>query len=239
MSEPRFTVQEAIELQRGALAAEIHDSLLPYLFATRMRLETLLSRIQQSGSFDGAKPRANAPPSEDAVPGISDYAPHELQMAVQTLQDAMTIGRELISQLYPADMTISWRLHLRNAFERLSAYETSHLVIEGDLEDWIRDPEQRLAARRIAQEAVRNAVRHGKASEIEVVVSQENDREIQVLIRDNGIGFEPMVNHQGFGLRIMQMRASQVGATISIESQAGGPTSITLRMRPQDAAVAD
>jgi signal transduction histidine kinase len=244
MSDSRSKVQEAIELQRGAIAAEIHDTLLPYIFATRMRLEALLSRIEEAAPL--AKTQGTVTnhssglgaDSEGSEACIHDFAPRDLKAAVEMLQDAMMIGRELIGQLYPADMTISWREHLNNAFERLSAHAGSRLVIEGDLEDWVDDPEQRLAARRIAQEAIRNAVRHGKASEIEVV-TQPKSQLIQIMIRDNGIGFDPNAGHRGFGLRIMQMRATQVDATISIESQRGGPTAIAVAFKTQEAAAAD
>ena len=228
MTESFGTVQEAIELQRGAIAAEIHDSLLPYLFAARMRLETLIARTEQvSDDSTRADPLAQ---HSDPEANLREFVPHELKIAVETLQTAMLVGRELISQLYPADMGMSWNEHLMSSFERLTSHDASHLIIEGDFDDWVHDPERRLAARRIAQEAIRNAVRHGKAREIEVLVNRPEDNATEVVIRDNGIGFEPKFGHQGFGLRIMQMRATQIHATLAIESGRGGPTVVTLRL---------
>jgi signal transduction histidine kinase len=238
MNDPRGKVQEAIELQRGAIAAEIHDSLLPYIFAARMRLETLLARIEQTDSQTTSASFDTNAQSVKTQTSVDPLAPRDLNAAVQLLQDAMMVGRELISQLYPADMTISWQDHLTNSFERLTAHDASQLIVEGDLEEWVHDPDQRLAARRIAQEAIRNAFRHGKAAKIEVV-TQHNASDVQVSIRDNGIGFDPTAGYRGFGLRIMQMRAAQVDAAISIESQRGGPTAITLTISDQVAAVAD
>jgi PAS domain S-box-containing protein len=70
---------------------------------------------------------------------------------------------------------------------------------------------------RIAQEAVSNAIKHGKATEIRIDFRQSDNR-VCLAISDNGSGFpgaEPSVS--GMGLRIMRYRASVVGGSLALE----------------------
>ena len=78
---------------------------------------------------------------------------------------------------------------------------------------------------RIAQEAVRNALRHARPTRIGISLSEENGVR-KLLVEDDGIGLPENgpVNH-GLGLRIMAHRAAMIGGTFSIEP---GPTGGTL-----------
>jgi signal transduction histidine kinase len=70
---------------------------------------------------------------------------------------------------------------------------------------------------RIAQEAMDNAVRHGKAGHINIRLDSM-DNEIVLTIIDDGIGLpENAQDGDGLGLRIMACRASLIGATFNIE----------------------
>ena len=82
-------------------------------------------------------------------------------------------------------------------------------------------PEQSLEALQIAREAVSNALRHGQASHITVRMHQ-SDREICLLVQDNGTGFDASRRRDGgHGLANMQARASRLGASLRITSETG------------------
>lgn len=78
---------------------------------------------------------------------------------------------------------------------------------------------------RLAQEAISNAVKHGKATEISLHLKADPGW-IYLGVRDNGIGFslEPTAKSKGMGLRIMKFRAGMIGGTLTIERNAGGGT---------------
>jgi signal transduction histidine kinase len=79
---------------------------------------------------------------------------------------------------------------------------------------------------RIAQEAVRNAVRHGGATRIWVSLAKEGAR-IRLAIVDNGGGLPPpALRGKGMGLRIMGHRAEMIGAEFSADALKGGGTRI-------------
>ena len=73
---------------------------------------------------------------------------------------------------------------------------------------------------RIAQEALTNAVRHSKASEIQLQVKAV-DGGVLVLISDNGTGFVPNPHSVGQGLRNMHQRARSIDALLHIERHDG------------------
>jgi two-component system CheB/CheR fusion protein len=76
---------------------------------------------------------------------------------------------------------------------------------------------------RIAQEAVRNAVEHGRASG--VMITLENGDRIVLTVRDNGVGMQRGV--EGDGLRIMGYRARHIGGSINLDSIEGEGTVVT------------
>lgn len=80
---------------------------------------------------------------------------------------------------------------------------------------------------RIAQEAVNNAVKHGKAGRI--VLSLEGDAtSIRLGIRNDGVTIEdnPDAEKSGIGVRIMHFRAGVIGARLRIEPVPGGGTNV-------------
>jgi len=84
---------------------------------------------------------------------------------------------------------------------------------------------------RIAQEAVSNALRHGKqVRHVTVQLQEESDR-IVLSVTDDGAGFSPAVvaaKSKGMGLRIMQSRTGMVGGTLAIGNHPEGGATVTV-----------
>jgi signal transduction histidine kinase len=78
---------------------------------------------------------------------------------------------------------------------------------------------------RIAQEAIHNAIKHGKARHI--VVTLTGQAGVTLTVFDDGVGIPPEARRAGgSGLRIMAYRARVIGATLSVEPIASGGTRI-------------
>src|SRR6202171_2373321 len=72
---------------------------------------------------------------------------------------------------------------------------------------------------RIAQEALHNAGRHARATQVRIVLSQD-DSQIRLEVADNGVGFDTESEHPGhFGLNTMRERATELGGSLEIESR--------------------
>jgi signal transduction histidine kinase len=79
---------------------------------------------------------------------------------------------------------------------------------------------------RIAQEAVSNALKHGKAKNISISLT-ESANHLHLRVDDDGAGFpEKFSASTGMGLRIMQTRIGMVGGSLTIERQPAGGTSV-------------
>jgi signal transduction histidine kinase len=80
---------------------------------------------------------------------------------------------------------------------------------------------------RIAQEAISNAIKHGKAKKILLQVA-ERDGGFHLNIQDDGIGFTtPHPAHNGMGMHIMNYRARTIGATLEVHHGERRGTTIT------------
>ena len=80
---------------------------------------------------------------------------------------------------------------------------------------------------RVFQEAINNAIKYAEASEINMLIS-ENEYNIEFEITDNGKGFDITTTELGNGLENMQRRINEVGGSISIDSEPEKGTSIKI-----------
>lgn len=78
---------------------------------------------------------------------------------------------------------------------------------------------------RIAQEAVSNALKHGRSTRIELGLAAEANR-IFLAVKDNGIGFPATAPRTGAGLRIMQYRAGMIGGSVIVQRGGRGGTTV-------------
>ncbi|QYM79033.1 response regulator [Horticoccus luteus] len=85
------------------------------------------------------------------------------------------------------------------------------------------EPNIALHLYRITQEAVNNAVRHGAAQQIDITLDTER-RPHQLIIEDNGCGFDPGALREGggVGLGLMNYRATIIGGMFKINPQPRG-----------------
>ena len=85
---------------------------------------------------------------------------------------------------------------------------------------------------RIAQEAVANAVRHGKCTSIMIKIELSGD-DLTLIVEDNGRGMRKTQNTQndGMGLRTMRYRAQAIGANLVIEPRIGGGTRVRCQLK--------
>lgn len=79
----------------------------------------------------------------------------------------------------------------------------------------------------ITQEAILNAVKHGKARSIQVKLEQAGSQGCVLTVRDTGVGLpvRPPAS-PGMGIRIMKYRARMIGATLAIQSHPGQGTEV-------------
>jgi PAS domain S-box-containing protein len=78
----------------------------------------------------------------------------------------------------------------------------------------------------IAQEAINNAIRHGKAGKI-CVSLRAHENQGELTIADDGRGMPALTENSGMGLQIMNYRARMIGASFEIGPAKGNGTVVT------------
>ncbi len=92
----------------------------------------------------------------------------------------------------------------------------------------IEDANRELNLFRIVQAALTNAIKHSRASHIEIssskIVGETGETSLCLIVSDDGTGLPKKLQKRGLGLRIMRNRAAMADAQLSIESSEKGTT---------------
>ncbi|MFZ5352008.1 MAG: histidine kinase [Bacillota bacterium] len=205
----RMNERLIITEEQNRIANEIHDSVLQRLFSTSFGIYTLDKRLNKLDASD-----------------ISA----ELQTIRASVDNTM---KELRAAIYG----LSWKkdgmdnfvvdtINYINEIRKLNNVDIS-FKMSGNNEMLMI--QQKKAIYRIICESIGNAVRHGKAKNIDVLLQISYDS-IQLKVVDNGIGFD--VNHiitanqGGVGIKNIRFLASSLGGKASITSNAGSGTGV-------------
>jgi two-component system sensor histidine kinase UhpB len=202
----------AQEEERRRLALELHDQTGQSLTALTLHAQAIGQTLAHEQSNAAIRARAQAE--------------HLNALAQRTLAEVQAIARQLRPSLLDdlgVVAALAWLA--KDAEERLGV--SARVKIAGDeLESGARVPtEIETALYRIAQESLTNAVRHGKARRIAIVL-RSSAQALTLTIADDGIGFvsgDTMASREGGGLGLygMRERARLLGGSLRLRSAPG------------------
>lgn len=203
--------------ERTRIARELHDTLL-------QSFQGLMLHFQSARDLLPSDP-AKAINALDTALDRADRAIVEGRDAIQDLRSSTTASHDLVQTI------AALAEELTAGPNHETASPQFHMSIEGsprDLHRIVRDD-----IHRIAREAVHNAFHHAQANHIEAEVTY-GGRELRLRIRDDGKGIDQAHLSAGrakhYGLTTMRERAHQIGAELSLWSEAGVGTEIELRV---------
>ena len=101
------------------------------------------------------------------------------------------------------------------------------LDVRGDFD--VLPDDYRTAVYRAVQEALTNCVRHAQARSVKVAVHGLPGR-LDVVVSDDGIGFDPARRRNGLGLRGIEERVKELRGTMTIVSAPGQGTTIRIQL---------
>jgi signal transduction histidine kinase len=215
-------VTKGQEEERARLAREVHDGPVQSLIVLSQRTEMAKHKLER-GERDG-----------------TDALLEQLRVAeVRVVEDL----RRIIGALRPAyleDLGFVPALDVlvQNAGARSDA--EVRLSVGGSSRRLTPDVE--LAAYRITQEALNNALQHAQAAHVTVTVRYDEDG-VRLQIADDGVGFEPTAHPDDhvraghFGLVGLAERARHLGGSLQVNSVPGQGTTITARLPDRCAEV--
>ena len=209
ISERRRLEKEILEIseeERRRIGQDLHDGLGQMLTGIGLLSQDLARQLEEEGHERAAD-----------MAEITDH-----------VKEADQYARDLSHGLIPVDVEANG---LTEALRRLSqnAVRMFNVACSFREVDTVLVHNNTVATHlyRIAQEAVSNAVRHGEADNITIVLAS-GDEQIRLQVRDDGTGFDPGVSDgSGMGVHIMQYRARIIGGGLEIASDPGDGTVVT------------
>jgi signal transduction histidine kinase len=192
--------------ERNRIAHELHDSVTQKLFSLRLT-------AQAAADLAGSDPAA-AKEQLDLVRELAGEATAELR--------AIVVGSR------PADLAgDGLAVALRKQAELLDRVHTANVRFRSVPLPGLA-PAREEAAYRIAQEAVHNALRHGRPANVSIALGTGRGTVI-VEVADDGSGFDPAAAGR-LGLASMRDRARAVGGMLDVRSVPGGGTTVRLEV---------
>jgi len=209
MSERQRLEEEILkvsEREQRRIGHDLHDGLCQHLTATALAGEVLHERL-----------------TAKSLPEAADAG-----KVVELVEEGITLARNFARGLYPVEMEAEG---LMAAFQELAANITKGAkvacVFECETPVLIHESTVATHLYRIAFEAVRNAIRHGKPKRIGITLA-EREGLLILTVEDDGVGLpESKPDGAGLGIRIMAHRAAMVGGSFSIEPAPTGGTIVT------------
>jgi signal transduction histidine kinase len=209
LSSRLLSVQEE---ERKKIARELHDGIGQTLSAIKFIIESTLQKL--------------------TMPSPSPHSQY-LETVLPLIQNAIEEVRKIQTDLRPPSLddlgilaTLSW-------FCREYQKIYSGICVEREIEigeDEVPDP-LKTVIYRVLQEAANNIAKHSEATRVRLSL-RKKDEGIELVIEDNGQGFDPREilsgerDRRGFGLASMRERTEFSGGSFSVESKKGSGTRV-------------
>ena len=214
ITERRRLEREILEIsnrEQRRIGHDLHDGVCQQLAAITYLVDILGDRLQEKGALESA----------------------EAERIGNLINEANAQARSVARGLFPVRLE---EHGLVLALEELAASASNRHRITcrfvGQTLPKKIDPEVELHLYYVVQEALLNAVNHGKATSVIVTLMAEGDR-LKLMVQDNGSGFGLSdKSRTGMGIRIMRYRAKVIGATLDLQSQIERGTQVTCVFSP-------
>jgi len=199
MTEYRRLEREMLEINEShkqRIGQDLHDGLGQHLTGIAFLSKVLAQKLAAS---------------------LSNEA-EEAQKIVQYVNNAISQTRTLARGLHPIELETNG---LNSALQEM-ALQTEKLFrvrcrLECEFPIYVQNPIIATHLYRIVQEAVHNAIKHGKAKNLCISLNPKDDK-IVLSVKDDGIGLPPELKRgKGMGLDIMRYRARAIGANLELK----------------------
>jgi len=204
------TALAAADRERTLIASDLHDGIVQGLAGASYTLTDTANRVRGAGQ-----------------PEVAD----SLADTARSLRQWVRELRSLIVTVTPPALH-SEGLHATLS-DLVATLEARGVQVDLDVQvgDTLNETGESLVYR-VAQEAVRNIVRHAGATHVQMLVTEE-DGWLQLHVGDDGKGFDPTVpvrRRGSVGLSLLAALVHERGGNLRVASATGHGTTVTLRL---------
>lgn len=199
-------VMRGQEQERSRIAKDLHDRVGSLLSAVKLQfgaLEDRIQRVQATANEQYQRVSGLLDTAVDEVRRISHDMEHGslarfgLQAALEDLREAVEVPGKLQVELDTFGLS-----------ERL-------------------DKRLEIAAYRMVQESISNALKHAKAGQLTIQVTR-TAAQVNIVVADDGKGFDTAKASDGMGLSNLRARAAEFGGTVRIDTWPGKGTTVLI-----------
>ena len=190
--------------ERTRLARELHDAVKQQLFAIQTSAATAQTRLDDDTT--GARTAI------DQVRASARDAMNEMKALIEQLQASPLENTGLVAALQQQCEALELRTGAQVSFEAGVLPESTALI-----------PGTQQALFRAAQEALSNVARHARAAHVTVRLGQSGEN-LELTVRDDGAGFDPMEQQAGMGLQNMKARVCEMSGVFLLKASPGQGT---------------
>ena len=188
-------VIKATEEERSFVGRELHDNVNQVLTTVKLYTELCLA-------------------------GHGDQV-ELLKRSMVLLQESINEIRGLSKRLSaPSLGDIRLKDSIQELVEAINATNRFQIEFDYQLGNLDTSPDMHLAIYRILQEHFTNIIKHAQATQVLIQLFQEAGQ-LKMIIKDNGIGFEPLQYRKGIGVANMTNRAESINGSLQLYSIPG------------------
>ena len=201
VSEMVIQVQEK---ERTRIGHELHDNVNQILSITKLFVDMLTA----------------ANPEEKRVKQKS------IEYIVTAIEEIRKLSKELVvPQLKDKGLLPSIELLI----EDILLSTPVKIKFIHDHENDLLSPGKKVALFRIVQEQLKNILKHSQAKQVDILL-QCKEKNVQLIIKDNGVGFDSGHTHRGIGLSNIYERTRFYNGVVNIQTEPGNGCILTVTM---------
>lgn len=204
-------ILESQEKERQHIANELHDNLGSMLATLKLNFQNLKRQKQELNS------------QENKLYDKTDDLIEEAYQRVRNISHLKNLGVIGSEGLLVA---------VKKMAEKMTVLEKLNIhVIPFGLNERLENTIE-ISLFRIIQELCTNIIKHSDASDVNIYLTQGDATEINIIIEDNGKGFDPktIVSKAGIGLKNIEKKVEQMGGAFTIDSIISKGTTIIIDM---------
>ncbi|MGH7995790.1 MAG: ATP-binding protein [Opitutaceae bacterium] len=200
--------------ERSSIGHDLHDGLCQHLAGTALAAQVLAEQLATADFVMAEEAHGIVRLVEEGIAQTRTLANGLLLAAIQP--DRLAPELEKLAENVRRHHGVPCRLAVRGDPMPADDTTASHLF-------------------RIAEEAVRNALRHAHPTRMEIVLAGDRGA-LTLSVADDGPGLPPRHRGPGMGLRVMAHRAEIIQGGLDLEPAAGGGTLVRCRVPPHGSA---